>query len=247
MQLQNKIALVTGASRGIGFAIAKTLAEQGAQVFATATSIEGVEKMTQNFSSIGLNIIGKVLNVNNHSQCEKLLEGIKQEAGPVEILVNNAGITQDNLLLRMKDEEWNKVIETNLTAVFRLSKLCMRDMIKAKQGRIINISSIVAVAGNAGQANYCAAKAGLIGFSKSLAQEIASRNITVNVVAPGLIETDMTTKLTDAQREAILKTIPLARMGKAEDVAAMVAFLASEKANYITGQTIHINGGMLMP
>lgn len=246
MSLQNKVALVTGASRGIGRAIAIALAEHGATVFGTATSEQGAMQVSEYFSECGLKGFGKILNVNDKNSCENVINEIKQETAAIDILVNNAGITQDNLLLRMKEEEWNKVIDTNLTSIFRLSQLCLRDMLKARWGRIINISSIVGSTGNAGQANYAAAKAGLMGFSKSLAQEIASRNITVNVVAPGFIETDMTASLTNEQREAILNQIPMGRIGTPEEIASMVAFLALPQASYITGQTIHVNGGMLM-
>jgi len=247
MSLQGKIALVTGASRGIGCAIAIALAEHGATVYGTATSAEGAEKVSAYFAEKGLNGHGKMLNVNDVSAVMTLLEEIKSAGEAVSILVNNAAVTHDNLLLRMKDEEWNNVINTNLNAVFHVSKACLRDMLKARWGRIINISSVVGVSGNAGQANYAAAKAGMIAFTKSLAQEVASRNITANVIAPGFIDTDMTQSLTEEQKATILNVIPMGRIGEPEEIASCVTFLASAKAAYITGQTIHINGGMLMP
>lgn len=246
MHLTGKISLVTGASRGIGKAIAIALARKGAMVIGTATSQEGAEKITNYFASENLKGYGKVLNVTNEQHVQTLLTEIKEEFGAVEILVNNAGITSDNLILRMKDEQWQSVIDTNLTAVFKLTKLCVRDMMKLNQGKVINISSVVGVTGNAGQANYVAAKAGLIGLSKTFALEFASRNITFNVVAPGYIATDMTDKLTEAQKAAILQKVPLGRVGTPEDIAAAVTFLASASADYITGQTIHVNGGMYM-
>lgn len=247
MSLQGKIALVTGASRGIGRAIAIALAEHGATVYGTATSVEGAEKISAYFAESGLSGHGKTLNVNDVSAVAALLEEIKSAGEAVSILINNAAVTQDNLLLRMKDDEWNNVINTNLNAVFHVSKACLRDMLKARWGRIINISSVVGVSGNAGQANYAAAKAGMIAFTKSLAQEVASRNITANVIAPGFIDTDMTQSLTEEQKAAILNAIPMGRIGEPEEIASCVTFLASAKAAYITGQTIHINGGMLMP
>ncbi|MEK6805288.1 MAG: 3-oxoacyl-ACP reductase FabG [Pseudomonadota bacterium] len=236
MKLQGEVALVTGASRGIGKAIAARLAAEGARVFGTATTVEGAQAITTD------NITGKTLDVKDAAACEKLLE----EIGPISILVNNAGITRDTLLLRMKDEDWDAVITTNLTAIFRLSRAVLRGMMKARHGRIISIGSVVGTMGNAGQANYCAAKAGLVGFSKSLAREIGSRNITVNVVAPGFIETDMTQSLGEETRKALMSQIPLQKLGQPDDIAAAVAFLASKEAGYITGETLHVNGGMAM-
>jgi len=247
MSLQGKVALVTGASRGIGRAIAIALAEHGAIVYGTATSQQGAEAISQTFSEKNLKGYGKQLNLNEVENFPKVLDKIKQAHAPVDILINNAAINRDNLLLRMKDNEWEEVINVNLNGVFKLTKLCIRDMVKARWGRVISISSIVGVSGNAGQANYAAAKAGVIGFTKSLAQELASRNITANVIAPGFIDTDMTKALNEKQTEAILKYIPMQRVGEPEEIAAAVAFLASPLAAYITGQTLHINGGMLMP
>lgn len=244
--LQNQIALVTGASRGIGHAIALALAKQGATVAGTATTQEGANKITAQFAELKLPGHGFVLNVADQNSIEQALAAIKTQCGVPTILVNNAGITRDNLMLRMKDDEWNAVIDTNLTAVFHLTKRCLRDMLKARGGRIINISSIVGATGNPGQANYSAAKAGLIGFSKALAIEVASREITVNVVAPGFIETDMTNALTAEQKSALLSKIPSNRLGQPADIAEAVVFLASPRASYITGQTLHVNGGMYM-
>jgi len=237
--LDKKIALVTGASRGIGRAIAQQLAEQGATVVGTATSDKGAETINE----FGL---GLVMDVTNAKSVENALSTMEAKVGMPQILVNNAGITADNLFMRMKDDEWDNVIEANLSSVFRLIRSCIRPMLKSKWGRIVNISSVVAVTGNAGQANYTAAKAGMIGMSKSIAQEVASRGITVNVVAPGFIETDMTKKLNEDQQAKILQQIPMARMGQAQDIALAVQFLASDAAGYITGETIHVNGGMLM-
>jgi 3-oxoacyl-[acyl-carrier protein] reductase len=244
--LQNQIALVTGASRGIGQAIAHELAKQGAAVAGTATTAEGAEKITAAFKQAGLKGQGFVLNVNEIAQIDECLAAIKNQIGAPTILVNNAGITRDNLFLRMKDEEWDAVINTDLTAIFHITKRCMKDMLKARFGRIINISSVVGATGNPGQTNYAAAKAGLIGFSKSLAQEIASRDITVNVVAPGYIETDMTGILNDEQKQLLFSKIPCNRLGQPADIAYAVAFLASPQAGYMTGQTLHVNGGMFM-
>lgn len=246
MILDGKVALVTGATRGIGNAIATKLGEEGATVIGTATSKDGVEKIKARFSQLGIKGDGIVLNITNHADIDPALETITQSFGPPTILVNNAAITRDNLLLRMKDEEWQEVLNTNLNAVFYLTKACIRNMIKAKWGRIISIGSIVGTIGNGGQANYAAAKAGLIGFTKSLAHEVASRNVTVNVIAPGFIDTDMTRVLPEQQRQLLLNQIPMKRLGQAEDVANVVSFIASEQASYITGQTIHINGGMYM-
>jgi len=229
--LDGKLALVTGASRGIGAAIAAELAKQGAKVVGTATTEEGAQK-----------IGGRVLNVRNAEQCDALVK----ELGDVAILVNNAGITRDNLALRMKDAEWDEVMETNLRAVFRLSRAVMRGMMKARWGRIINVTSVVGAAGNAGQANYAAAKAGVVGMTKSLARELGSRNITVNCVAPGFIDTDMTRALDQSQVQALREQIPLARLGTSADIAAAVVFLASDLGGYITGETLNVNGGMSM-
>ncbi len=244
--LTGKIALVTGASRGIGQAIADTLAAQGAYVVGTATSAEGADNITtalQQNHGLGH---GLVCDVTQPDHIERLLQELTEQQKLPAILVNNAGITRDNLLLRMDDEQWEQVIATNLTAVFKLTKACIKPMFKARYGRVISVGSVVAASGNPGQCNYTAAKAGLIGFSKSLAHEIASRGITVNVVAPGFIDTDMTLQLPDMLKEEMLKRIPMKRLGKKEDVAEAVAFLASDVANYITGTTLHVNGGMYM-
>ena len=245
MSLQGEIALVTGASRGIGKAIAEELARQGATVIGTATSEPGAENISSYLSDSGGK--GMVLNVTDADSIKDTLKAITDEFGAVGILVNNAGITRDNLLMMMKDDQWNDIIETNLTSVFRLSKAVVRPMMKARKGRIINIASVVGLTGNPGQTNYSAAKAGILGFSKSLAREIGSRNITVNTVAPGFIDTDMTRALPDEQRDALIKQIPLARLGDPADIANAVAFLASPLAAYITGETINVNGGMHMP
>ncbi|MEJ2180278.1 MAG: 3-oxoacyl-ACP reductase FabG [Gammaproteobacteria bacterium] len=246
MSLENEIALVTGASRGIGQAIALKLGKDGATVIGTATSSSGAENITKTLKDNGLKGMGVVMNVTDQSSVDAALETITGEFGAPSVLVNNAGITRDNLLMRMKDDEWNDIIETNLTSIFRLSKACLRAMTKARKGRIISISSVVGAAGNAGQTNYSAAKAGLLGFTKSLAREVGARGITVNAVAPGFIDTDMTKALPDAQREALQKEIPLNRLGQPEEIAAAVAFLASSEAGYITGETLHVNGGMYM-
>ena len=229
--LEGKLALVTGASRGIGHAIAEELARQGAKVVGTATTEEGAKKIN-----------GRVLNVTDAAQCDALIK----ELGEIAILVNNAGITRDNLSMRMKDEDWDAVIDTNLKAVFRLSRAVMRPMMKARWGRIINVTSVVGAAGNAGQANYAAAKAGVVGMTKSLARELGSRNITVNCVAPGFIDTDMTRSLPEESRNALLSQIPLGRLGTAAEIAAAVAYLASPAAGYVTGSVLHVNGGMYM-
>lgn len=241
--MQGKIALVTGASRGIGKAIALELVKAGATVVGTATSENGANAISEYLADNGA---GKVLNVADPDSITALLADIKAQYGDVDVLVNNAGITRDNLLMRMKDDEWNDIIDTNLTSIFRMSKAVLRPMMKKRNGRIINIGSVVGSSGNPGQTNYSAAKAGLIGFSKSMAKEIASRGITVNVVSPGFIDTDMTKVLTDDQKTAIMKDIPSERLGKPEEIAATVAFLASDGAAYITGETIHVNGGMFM-
>lgn len=246
MNLEGAVALVTGASRGIGRAIAEALGKQGAVVIGTATSESGAEAISGWMQEAGMSGAGRVLNVSDADSINDLIAGISKEFGPVTVLVNNAGITRDNLMMRMKDDEWEDVINTNLSSVYRTSKACLRGMIKAKGGRIINIASVVGVSGNAGQANYSAAKAGIIGFSKSLAQEVGSRGITVNTIAPGFIDTDMTRALPEAQREALMAGIPLKRLGGAEEIASAVAFLASPGAAYITGETLHVNGGMYM-
>ncbi|MDE1477075.1 3-oxoacyl-ACP reductase FabG [Xenorhabdus bovienii] len=243
MSFDGKIALVTGASRGIGRSIAELLVERGARVIGTATSENGAEAISAYLGDKGK---GFVLNVTDSESVEKALSNIRAEFGEIDILVNNAGITRDNLLMRMKDGEWQDIIDTNLSSIFRLSKAVMRSMMKKRYGRIISIGSVVGTMGNAGQANYAAAKAGVIGFSKSLAREVASRGITVNVVAPGFIETDMTRALTDDQRAGILSEIPATRLGDAKEIASAVAFLASDEAAYITGETLHVNGGMYM-
>ena len=243
--LKGEIALVTGASRGIGRAIAEQLAAQGATVVGTATSESGAAAISDYLTPHGGK--GMMLNVTDAESVKTVIKAIETDVGAISILVNNAGITRDNLLMLMKDEQWDDIIQTNLTSVFRLSKAVIRSMMKARKGRIINIASVVGLTGNAGQTNYAAAKAGIIGFSKSLAREIGSRNITVNTVAPGFIDTDMTRELPDAQRETLIKQIPLGRLGAAADIAHAVAFLASPQAAYITGETINVNGGMYMP
>ncbi len=242
-----KVALVTGASRGIGAAIADTLARRGALVIGTATSEGGAQAISERLSAIGDGCAGHVLDVNESGAADDLVKTITAEAGAPTILVNNAGITRDQLLMRMKDDDWDAVLETNLRSVFRLSKACLRGMMKARFGRVVNIASVVGTTGNPGQANYAAAKAGMVGFSKSMAREVASRNITVNVVAPGFIDTDMTRALNDEQRETLMRDIPMGRLGAPEDIAEAVAYLASDAAAYVTGQTLHVNGGMVMP
>lgn len=245
--LQNDIALVTGASRGIGRAIALALARHGARLIGTATTAAGAEGITTGLSSAGAKGRGVVLNVTDAVAIDRVLADIESQEGAPTIVVNNAGITRDGLLLRMKADDWQAIIDTNLTSVFRVSKACLRGMMKQRRGRIINIASVVGLIGNAGQANYAAAKAGIIGFSKSLAREVGSRGITVNVVAPGFIDTDMTKALSEEQRSALLAPIALGRLGSVEDVAAAVVFLASAGAGYVTGETLHVNGGMYMP
>jgi 3-oxoacyl-[acyl-carrier protein] reductase len=246
MSLENRTALVTGASRGIGQAIALQLAQAGATVIGTATSEKGAEAISAYLKQAGAQGTGMQLDVTDQASIDKVIKEIDGRFGAPTILINNAGITRDNLLMRMKDEEWDAIIQTNLTSIFRVSRACLRGMMKAKQGRIISIASVVGVSGNAGQANYAAAKAGVIGFSKSLAREVGSRGITVNVVAPGFIDTDMTRALPDAQRQVLLGQIPLNRLGEAQEIANAVAFLASNGAGYITGETLHVNGGMYM-
>ncbi|MBE3668050.1 3-oxoacyl-ACP reductase [Vibrio navarrensis] len=243
MSLSGKVALVTGASRGIGRAIAETLVERGATVIGTATSESGAAAISE---YLGENGKGFALNVTQAESIEATLKAINDEFGAIDILINNAGITRDNLLMRMKDDEWSDILDTNLTSIFRLSKAVMRGMMKKRDGRIINIGSVVGTMGNAGQANYAAAKAGVIGFTKSLAREVASRGVTVNTVAPGFIETDMTRALNDEQRAVTLANVPAGRLGDPREIAEAVVFLASPAAAYITGETLHVNGGMYM-
>jgi 3-oxoacyl-[acyl-carrier protein] reductase len=243
LSLEGKVALVTGASRGIGRAIAEQLATLGATVIGTATTEQGAEAISVYLAEQGQ---GMVLNVTDPASIEQCLAEIKKQFGEIDILINNAGITRDNLLMRMKDDEWFDIIQTNLTSVFRLSKAVLRSMMKKRYGRIVTIGSVVGSMGNAGQTNYAAAKAGVLGFTKSLAREVASRGITVNAVAPGFIDTDMTKELSDAQKEAVFSQVPANRLGKPEEIAATVAFLVSAQAAYITGETIHVNGGMYM-
>ena len=246
MILENKITLVTGASRGIGQAIALKLGQLGAVVIGTATTESGANTINQYLEKASIKGIGITLNVNDTEQINNTIQIIREKFGEVEILVNNAGVTRDNLLVRMKDEEWDEIIETDLKSVFRLSRAVLRAMMKARYGRIINISSVVGAMGNMGQTNYAAAKAGIFGFSKSLAREVGSRNITVNCVAPGFIDTDMTRALADELQQNLIQHVPLGRLGRPEEVAAAVAFLASSAAGYITGTTLHVNGGMYM-
>ena len=246
MSLQGQIALVTGATRGIGQGIALELGRQGATVIGTATSEKGAQAISEYLAAAAIKGCGMALNVNADAQIDQVLGDIRKQYGEISILVNNAGITRDNLLARMSDEEWDDVLATNLKSVFRLSRAVMRGMMKARSGRIINISSVVGSMGNAGQANYAASKAGMIGFSKSLAREIGSRNITVNCVAPGFIDTDMTLALGEEQRAKLVEQVPLKRLGQVADIAATVAFLSGPGAAYITGATLHVNGGMYM-
>jgi 3-oxoacyl-[acyl-carrier protein] reductase len=243
---ETRIALVTGATRGIGKAILHALAASGCAVVGTATSAAGAADIAAALSAAGFNGEGLQLDVNDAAQVDAAIDGILARYGRIDILVNNAGITRDNLLMRMKDDEWAAIIETNLTSVFRLSRAVLRPMMKARFGRIVNIASVVGVSGNAGQTNYAAAKAGMIGFSKSLAQEVGSRGITVNCVAPGFIDTDMTKSLPEAARVKLMERIPLGKLGLPEDIAHAVAYLASEGAAYVTGATLHVNGGMYM-
>jgi len=245
--LQNgKVALVTGASRGIGQAIALGLGRNGAVVIGTATTQEGAQNISQAFQAAGIQGEGHILNVTSQESISVAIAAIKERYGMPTILVNNAAVTHDNLLMRMKDDEWEKVIETNLSSIFRVTKVCLRDMLKARWGRIINIGSVVGSTGNPGQVNYSAAKAGILGFTKALAQEVGSRNITVNTVSPGFIDTDMTRDLPEEYRNALLQRVPMQRLGQPDDIAAAVLFLASDSAGYITGQTLHVNGGMYM-
>ncbi len=244
-QLEGEIALVTGASRGIGRAIAEKLAQLGARVIGTATTDSGAVAINTYLEPVGGR--GLRLDVTDADSVSAIIKQIGNEFGAVSILVNNAGITRDNLLMVMKDAQWEDIIDTNLSSVYRMTKAVLRGMMKARKGRIINIASVVALTGNPGQTNYCAAKAGMLGFTKSLAREIGSRNVTVNAVAPGLIDTDMTRELADEQRQALIGQIPLNRLGEAVDVAGAVAFLAGPEASFITGETLHVNGGMYMP
>jgi 3-oxoacyl-[acyl-carrier protein] reductase len=244
--LQDQIALVTGASRGIGRAIALELGRQGSTLIGTATTEAGAQAISSYLREAGIKGAGMVLNVNDAAQIESVLKRVSEEFGDIAILVNNAGITRDNLLLRMKDEEWDEILETDLKSVFRLSRGVLRAMMRARYGRIINISSVVGATGNMGQANYAAAKAGIFGFSKSLAREVGSRNITVNCIAPGFVETDMTRSLSEKQQQILLQQVPLGRLGRPEEVASAVGFIASPAAGYITGATLHVNGGMYM-
>ncbi len=246
IQLDQEIVLVTGASRGIGREVAMRLGGLGATVIGTATSESGAGAISEAFASASVRGAGMVLEVTDQSSIDGLIKSVEGEYGRISVLVNNAGITRDNLLMRMKDEEWEAIMTTNLGSVFRLSRACLRSMMKARHGRIISIASVVGVMGNPGQTNYAAAKAGVIGFSKSLAREVGSRGITVNVVAPGFIDTDMTRALAEEQRDALVERIPLQRLGTTTDIADAVAFLASPMAAYITGETLHVNGGMVM-
>ena len=242
----DQTVLVTGASRGIGRAIAEVLGRGGAMVVGTATTDKGADAIGEHLESAGISGRGMRLDVTDADSVDAVVKAVTAEIGVPTILVNNAGITRDNLLMRMKDEEWQSILDTNLTSVFRMSRACLRGMMKAKFGRIVNIASVVGASGNPGQTNYAAAKAGIFGFTKSLAREVGSRGITVNSVAPGFIDTDMTRALPDEQKQALLANIPLARLGQAEEIAAVVGFLASEPAGYVTGETIHVNGGMYM-
>lgn len=246
MNLQGNVALVSGATRGIGKAIALDLARQGAVVVGTATSVAGADAISAYLRDAGVVGRGTVLDINDQASITQVIGDLEALEGSCSILVNNAGITRDNLLLRMREEEWSSVIETNLTSIYRMSKACLRPMLKARHGRIVNIGSVVGAIGNAGQANYAAAKAGLLGFTKALAREVASRGVTVNAVAPGFIDTDMTRALSESQRQGLKEQIPLARFGTVDDVAAAVSFLVSPAAGYITGETLHVNGGMYM-
>ncbi|MDD2924185.1 3-oxoacyl-ACP reductase FabG [Rhodoferax sp.] len=245
IKFEGQVALVTGASRGIGAAIALELARRGLKVIGTATTDDGAAKISQNLAAFA-GCSGRTLNVNDAAGAEALIDGVVKECGGLQVLVNNAGITRDNLAMRMKDDEWDAVLDTNLKAVFRMSRAVMRTMMKQRYGRIINITSVVGASGNPGQANYAAAKAGVAGMTRALARELGSRNITVNCVAPGFIETDMTAQLADDQQKALLGQIPLGHLGKPSDIAHAVAYLASPQAAYVTGQELHVNGGMFM-
>lgn len=247
MSLEQEIALVTGASRGIGQAIALELGRRGAQVIGTATTDTGAQAITGTLAAENVRGRGMVLDVTRTDSIDRLIKQVNDEYGAPTILVNNAGITRDNLLMRLKEDDWDAVINTNLSSVYRLSKACLRGMMKAKRGRVINVASVVGLTGNPGQANYAAAKAGILGFTKSLAREVGSRNITANTVAPGFIDTDMTRALPDDQRRKLLESIPLGRLGDVEDIAHAVAFLASAEGGYISGETLNVNGGMYMP
>ncbi|MEX1034122.1 MAG: 3-oxoacyl-ACP reductase FabG [Cellvibrionaceae bacterium] len=246
MTIQDKVAIVTGASRGIGAAIADKLGAMGAVVIGTATTEKGAAAISERFVQRGFNGVGMVLNVMQPDSVNDLLKAVQDEYGAPQVLINNAGITRDNLLMRMSEEEWSEVINTNLNAVFRLSKACLRGMMKARWGRIVNISSVVGSMGNAGQSNYAATKAGVAGFARALAREVGSRGITVNTVAPGFIDTDMTRDLPEAQKQQLFSQIPLGRLGEPTEIAEVVGFLASDAASYVTGETIHVNGGMYM-
>lgn len=246
LNLEGQVAIVTGASRGIGAAIADALASAGAKVAGTATTQAGADDIARRLNAISSGNAGEVLDVNDPEAALGLVDKVTSTLGTPTILVNNAGITRDQLLMRMKEDDWDAVLDTNLRSVFRLSKACLRGMMKARNGRIISIASVVGAMGNAGQTNYAAAKAGMMGFTRSLAREVGSRNITVNVVAPGFIDTDMTRALDESQKAALLKDIPLQRLGEPHDIAASVLFLASPQGGYITGQTLHVNGGMFM-
>lgn len=244
--LKGEIVLVTGASRGIGRSIALSMGQQGASIVGTSTSEVGAEGVTATLSDGGIEGKGAVLDVTDGESVVNVVRHIEKNFGPISILVNNAGTTRDNLLLRMKDEDWEVILETNLSSVFRVTKACLRGMTRARRGRVINVTSIVGATGNPGQTNYAAAKAGIVGFTKSLASEVASRGITVNAIAPGFIETDMTASLEQSRRDALASAIPLGRLGVGEDVAAAAVFLASPEASYITGQVLHVNGGLYM-
>lgn len=247
MSLENDIALVTGASRGLGKAILHALGEQGSTVIGTATSDSGAEKISEAISAAGHNGVGLKLDVCSQQSIDEMMAAITEKFSAPSILVNNAGITKDNLFLRMKEDEWHDVIDTNLSSLYRLCKACIRPMTKARKGRIINIASVVGLTGNAGQTNYAAAKAGMCGFTKSLAREVGSRGITVNCIAPGFIETDMTNELSDEQKENLMSQIAAGRLGQPEDIAAAAVYLASSAASYVTGETLNVNGGMYMP
>lgn len=246
MSLENEVALITGASRGIGKAVALALGAKGATVIGTATSQSGADAISAYLKENGINGQGVALDVTQQSEIDRLMEMLNEEYAAPGILVNNAGITRDNLLMRMKEDDWDAIMETNLKSVYRMSKACLRSMTKARKGRIISIASVVGLMGNAGQTNYAAAKAGILGFTRSLAREVGARNITVNAVAPGFIDTDMTKGLADEHKQLLLNQIPLGRLGQPEEIAAAVAFLASPEAGYITGETISVNGGMYM-